>query len=100
MAKDRGRKTDEVRNRVLERFLIALAVDEQLRARFSKATEREKAVILAREFKIGNNTIDALLSGQSGRVKARLRFSDQQGTPSPKPPKAAKRSNSSTSQKT
>jgi sensor histidine kinase regulating citrate/malate metabolism len=66
---------------VLQTFLIKLAADDALRERFSKASEEEQRVILARDFRIGNATIAALLSGKPNRVKARLRFSDQQGTP-------------------
>ena len=77
----RRAQSGEVVNAPLQNFLIELAADDGLRERFSKASEDEQRVILACGFRISNDTIAALLSGKPGRVKARLRFSDQQGTP-------------------
>jgi hypothetical protein len=77
----RRAQSGEVVNAPLQTFLIELAADDGLRERFSKASEDEQRVMLACGFRIGNETIAALLSGKPGRVKARLRFSDQQGTP-------------------
>jgi hypothetical protein len=76
-------------NRPLEQFLLALAVDEDLRTRFSEASDAEKREILSTRFRMGDKTIEAVLSGAARRVRARFRFSDQQGTPTPpaRPPK-------------
>jgi hypothetical protein len=66
-------------NRLLEDFLIALAVDDALRDRFINADEAGRKAILAEEFGIGEGTITALLTNEAERVTARLRISDQQG---------------------
>lgn len=88
---------DGLINKPLELFLLELSIDRELRDRYSAASETEKRQILAEEFEIGNDTIDALLGEQSGTVAARFGFADQQGTsplerptsqaPRPKPPK-------------
>lgn len=82
MAKKAARKggTLTVSNLVVEQFLIDLAVDDAFRKRFSEADEQGQRAILANEYQIGDDSITALLSGEPGRVKARLRVSDQQGT--------------------
>ena len=93
MAKKGGTRKGplQVNNRVVEDFLIQLAVDDTFRTRFSSASATARRDILAKEFRVGNGSIDALMSGEPGRVTARLRVSDQQGTPNqqstPKPKK-------------
>jgi hypothetical protein len=84
------RRAVGVANGALQGFLIALSVDSRLRTRFSEASDAKRRELLASEFKIGDRTINALLSTEPGRVKARLRFSDQQGTQSSTPQAARK----------
>ena len=98
MAKTQA-KTQSVVNGVLQKFLLELSVDNMLRRRFSEASKEQKRQLLATTFKIGDKTIDALLSGVAGRVKARLRFSDQQGTPTRKPGGTTRKAGSRTTKK-
>jgi hypothetical protein len=72
---------DGLVNKPLELFLLELSINRELRDRYSAASEAEKRQILAKEFEIGNATIDALLGEQPGTVAARFGFADQQGTP-------------------
>lgn len=78
-------------NKKLEEFLVRLAVDEDLRKRYSAASDEEKRALLANEFRIGNMTIEALLQEQVpdgvAAVSAMLDMSDQQAqtTPPPQP---------------
>jgi hypothetical protein len=79
-------------NKPLEKFLVELAVDDELRRRYSSASREEKAKLLANDYKIGDTTIRALLLEPAldpkGAVRALLDFSDQQAqtTPTPKQP--------------
>jgi hypothetical protein len=66
-------------NRPLQKFLIALAADDDLRDRFNRASDAEQDAILADEFKIGPKTRTAVLSGDADRLRERLRVSDQNG---------------------
>jgi hypothetical protein len=74
-------------NKPLEDFLVRLAVDEELRQRYSAASREEKVALLANEFKIGDMTIDALLQEPAhagvGAVSAMLDMSDQQAQTTP-----------------
>ncbi len=69
-------------NKPLEKFLILLAVDASLRDRYSAASRAERAALLANEFGIGDDTIDALLEEPAldgyAAVAATLDHSDQQ----------------------
>ena len=79
MAKD---KKVGIKNTPLELFLLELSVSKTLRTKYSAASKAKKrALLAAKPFLIGDNTIAALLSQDPGIVRARLAFSDQQGTP-------------------
>ena len=87
---------DGIANKPLEKFLIFLAVDRALRDKYSGATDDQKAELLAAEpFKMGRDTISALLktTNAAGAVRARLDYSDQQAATSAEPRrrKAAKK---------
>jgi hypothetical protein len=85
----RQQRQGGVVNAVLQNFLIQLAVDDTLRERFNKATDPQQDAILANEFRVGLKSRQAVLSGKPGRVRARLRFSDQNGNRSMALAKAA-----------
>lgn len=86
-------------NGALQTFLLELSVNNTLRGQFSRASKAQKRRLLATKFRIGDKTIEALLSGVAGRVKARLRFSDQQGTPTRRPRKAPRKTTAPRAQK-
>jgi len=81
--KSTQRTTGGVLNEQLQTFLIELAVRKTLRDQFSKGNRKEREAILLK-FDIGPDTRAAILSADDGRVRARLRVSDQNGHP-PKP---------------
>jgi hypothetical protein len=74
-----------VANTPLQDFLIALAADDDVRVRFSDADDNGQRAILADEFHLRPATIEALMSGVRGRVRARLRLSEQQASTTPAP---------------
>ena len=96
MAKSTG-PSFEVFNVPLSDFLIALAVDPEVRRRFSEAkTRKEKKAVMAK-FELGTETMDAVLDDTRGgeNVRSLLRISDQQALSSPAPPTSFRSKNPS-----
>jgi hypothetical protein len=80
LAKKPAKKFSGIRNRPLQDFLLAMAVDDAAREKYSHAKDdEERRTILREDFKMGPKTIPAVVEGTAGDVKAMFGVSDQQG---------------------
>ncbi len=76
-----------IKNDPLETFLIELAVDDNLRQRYTNGSPDDRRQIMSKEFNLGPKTIEDILSGDADRVAVRLGMADQTGSGSIPPTK-------------
>ncbi len=90
MAKSNG-KSFEVFNVPLSDFLIALAVDPDVRRRFAEAKTDEAKKLIMAEFELSPGTMEAVIKDtpDGAKVRSTLRISDQQASSTPPPPTRA-----------